>query len=71
MCLAMVNTGIARSFPYSILHRAQSQVSVNTLPMGLSQAAKHVAPSARAQTQECSDAEIGFFVYVNLDGECH
>ena len=68
LCLAMVNTGIARSFPNSMLYRAQA--TGTAVHKVLSQA-KGVAPSAKIdQASQCSDAELGLLVYLFLNSDC-
>ena len=68
LCLAMVNTGIARSFPSSMLYRARA--TGTAVHKVLSQA-KGVAPSAKIdQASQCSDAELGLLISIFLDNDC-
>ena len=68
LCLAMVNTGIARSFPNSMLYRARA--TGTAVHKVLSQA-KGVAPSAKIdQASQCTDAELGLLILIFLDSTC-
>ena len=65
LCLAMVKTGIARSFPHSTFHQARA--SGRDLHKILSPA-KSVAPIPPVQT--CTDEEIIRRLFATLDPEC-
>ena len=65
LCLAMVKTGIARSFPHSTFHQARA--SGRDLHKILSRE-KGVAPIARVQA--CTDEEIKQRLFATLDPEC-
>ena len=65
LCLAMVKTGIARSFPHSTFHQARA--SGRDLHKILSPA-KSLAPIPPVQA--CTDEEIKQRLFATLDREC-